>query len=269
MDQIIGNLNRHANFPSQLVPPRHVDVWCPPGYGSSSSRYRVLYMHDGQNLFDPSTAYGGVDWGMDEAIVSMMSSGEIPGFIVVGIWNCGEKRWREYMPQKATENNSVLMATFIKTAGGEPWSDNYLRFLVEEVKPFVDENYRTQTGQPDTFVMGSSMGGLISLYALEQYPHIFSGAGCVSTHWPAGKMRLVNSMGRNLPAPGQHKLYFDFGTTTLDAQYEKYQLRMDAHLRNAGYRSGVDWLTRKFEGAAHNEASWRERVNIPLKFLLG
>ena len=267
MDQIIGSLDRHVDFPSRYVPARCVDVWRPPGYSSSNARYRILYMHDGQNLFDPSTAYGGVDWGMDEAIARMMSSGEIPGVIVVGIWNCGEKRWREYMPQKAAENNRALMAAFVKATDGEPWSDNYLRFIVEEVKPFVDANYRTLTGQPETFVMGSSMGGLISLYAVEQWPHIFGGAGCVSTHWPAGRMRLVDYMGKHLPIPGQHKLYFDFGTTTLDAQYEKYQLRMDVHLRAAGYRSGDDWVTRKFEGAAHNEASWRGRVDIPLKFL--
>jgi predicted alpha/beta superfamily hydrolase len=263
-----GELLRYENFPSRFITPRHVDIWLPPGYKSSHARYRVLYIHDGQNLFDPSTAFGGVDWGMDEAIVRMMEAGEIPGLIVVGIWNCGEKRWREYMPQKAAESASALMEAFIKVAGGEPWSDNYLRFIVEEVKPFVDSNFRTLTGQADTFVMGSSMGGLISLYALEQYPQVFGGAGCMSTHWPAGKARLVDYLGKHLPAPGQYKLYFDFGTTTLDAQYERYQVRMDAHLRAAGYRSGVDWMTHKFEGAAHNEASWRERVHIPLKFLL-
>jgi hypothetical protein len=80
---------------------------------------------------------------------------------------------------------------------------------------------------------------------------------------------LVDYLGKHLPAPGQHKLYFDFGTTTLDRLYERHQVRMDTHLRAAGYRSGVDWMTRRFEDAAHNEASWRERVHIPLKFLLG
>jgi predicted alpha/beta superfamily hydrolase len=138
-----GELLRYENFPSRFVAPRHVDIWLPPGYQTSAARYRVLYMHDGQNLFDPSTAYGSVDWGMDEAIIRMMEAGEISGVIVVGIWNCGEKRWREYMPQKAAENTSALMKAFIKVTGGEPWSDNYLRFIVEEVKPFVDANFRT------------------------------------------------------------------------------------------------------------------------------
>jgi predicted alpha/beta superfamily hydrolase len=116
--------------------------------------------------------------------------------------------------------------------------------------------------------MGSSMGGLISLYAISQYPQVFFGAGCVSTHWSAGLEVLVDELAKMLPDPGTHRLYFDYGTTGVDAPYEPYQLQMDKYLRAAGYTES-NWLTRKFEGADHNEAAWRARVKIPLEFLLG
>jgi enterochelin esterase-like enzyme len=148
-------------------------------------------------------------------------------------------------------------------------ADAYLAFLVDELKPFVDAGYRTLPDQTHTFVMGSSMGGLISLYALTEYPQAFGGAGCLSTHWPAGGAGLVDYFGEVLPAPGAHKLYFDFGTETLDHTYEPFQTRLDGHLRRAGYTPGRDWLTRKFPGADHSESAWRERVHLPLEFLLG
>jgi enterochelin esterase-like enzyme len=113
------------------------------------------------------------------------------------------------------------------------------------------------------------MGGLISLYALEQYPHVFGRAGCLSTHWPAGGAPLVDDLAAHLPAPGRHKLYFDYGTATLDALYEPFQQRMDEHLAAAGYTRDHDWMTLKFDGAKHNEAAWRARVDLPVRFLLG
>jgi hypothetical protein len=91
----------------------------------------------------------------------------------------------------------------------------------------------------------------------------------VSTHWSAGRQELVDEMASRLPDPSDHRLYFDFGTETLDSEYEPYQRRMDEHLRQAGYRENENWVTRKFEGAEHSERSWRERVHIPLEFLLG
>jgi predicted alpha/beta superfamily hydrolase len=112
------------------------------------------------------------------------------------------------------------------------------------------------------------MGGLISLFALLEYPDVFGGAGCLSTHWPAGGDGLVDFLGQALPKAGQHRLYFDFGTETLDAGYEPYQRRMDDWVHAAGYRSCQDWVTHKFAGAEHSERAWRARVGIPLRFLL-
>jgi pimeloyl-ACP methyl ester carboxylesterase len=113
------------------------------------------------------------------------------------------------------------------------------------------------------------MGGLVSLYALCEYPQVFAGAGCLSTHWPAVRGVIAAYLEHALPAAGAHKLYFDYGTRTLDARYEPYQVQVDQVLRAKGYQQGRDWLTLKFEGAEHGERAWRERVHIPLEFLLG
>ncbi len=264
-----GTLLRYENFPSRLVPPRHVDIWLPPGYDSGDG-FSVLYMHDGQNLFLPGHSYGGESWGVDKAIVRLMDEGKIPGAIVVGVWNIGANRWGEYLPQQPAETpeGRAILSQFQNRMPGELYADSYLKFIVDELKPFIDATYRTLPGQPHTFVMGSSMGGLISLYALTEYPQVFGGAGCLSTHWVAGENLMVGYFASVLPKPGKNKIYFDFGTETLDAAYEPFQIRMDAHMRAAGYTFGKDWLTRKFEGAEHSERSWRERVHIPLEFLL-
>jgi predicted alpha/beta superfamily hydrolase len=230
----------------------------------------VIYMQDGKNLFDPQLAYGGVDWGLDEAIVRLAREGEVSGAIVVGVWNT-EQRWLEYMPQKALEMSGKPGAQlrFEQEHGGGPISDRYLRFVVEEVKALVDGAYGTLTGREGTFIMGSSMGGLLSLYALCEYPDVFGGAGCLSTHWPAGEGAMVEYLSGALPAPGKHRIYFDYGTETLDAMYEPYQRRVDEIMVNEGYSRGQDWVTRRFEGADHSEQSWRARVDVALEFLLG
>lgn len=262
-------LTRHEDFASSFVAARRVDVWRPDAVPNGEG-LPVLYMHDGQNLFDPATAYGGVDWGVQEAVARLMEAGGLRGVIIVGVWNTS-RRWQEYMPavELKGRNARTVLKNFLAKAGGKPLSDGYLRFLVEELKPFIDSHYPTLPERENTFVMGSSMGGLISLYALCRYPEIFRGAGCLSTHWPAGETPMVEALGALLPPAGQHRLYFDYGTATLDADYEPYQMQMDTLLRAKGYQPGVDWMTRKFEGAEHNEAAWRARVHIPLEFLLG
>ncbi len=263
-------IHRHADFPSAFVAARHVDVWLPPGYDEGTTHYRVLYMHDGQNLFDPALVSTGVDWGVDEALTRLAADEGTAPAIVVGVWN-SPQRWRDYMPQKPVAGVTAgdLPARFVREKGGLPQSDRYLRFLVEELKPLIDAAYRTLPGQGDTFIMGSSMGGLISLYALVEYPQIFGGAGCLSTHWPAAAEPLLAYFGAVLPPPGRHKIYFDYGTETLDADYEPFQQQMDHAMAAAGYTQERDWVTRKFPGDAHTEAAWRGRLEIPLRFLLG
>ncbi|HZI19311.1 MAG TPA: alpha/beta hydrolase-fold protein [Pyrinomonadaceae bacterium] len=266
---VTGTLRRHENFASKLVAPRHVDVWLPPGYERERRRYPVLYMHDGQNLFDPKLSYTGVDWGVDEAMTRLISAKKVRPAVVVAVWNT-PRRVPEYMPQRAIEQASPdAVAGFENQFNSPPLADAYLSFLVAELKPFIDSNYRTLTGRADTFVMGSSMGGLISLYAAAEYPKVFGGVGAVSTHWPAGNGVVIDYLKRKLPKPGAHRFYYDFGTATLDAEYEPFQRRTDELMRAAGYREGRDWVTRKFEGAAHDERAWRDRLEVPLIFLLG
>ena len=267
----IGSLERYPFFPSQWVIPRTVDVWLPGGTAGQDAAPRpVLYMHDGQNLFDPVLSYAGVDWGMDLAAARLVQQGEIPAApIIVGIWN-SEQRWREYMPEKAfdTPFGKANRQRLLEPAGAPPISDRYLKFMVTELKPFIDSVYRTLPGPAQTFVMGSSMGGLISLYAALEYPQVFGGAGCISSHWPAGESALIQYVQTALPAPGSLRFYFDYGTETIDASYEPYQRQVDAIFEAKGYPSGWDWLTMKFEGADHSETAWRKRVHLPLKFLL-
>lgn len=264
-----GAIQRFDHFASQFVASRHIEVWCPPGYSEQEKNYPVIYMHDGQNVFVPLSSISGESWGMENAIVHLMDTKKIRGAIIVGIWNT-EMRWREYMPQKPYWTLALQRhhEAFMARAGGDPLSDSYLKFVVEEVKLFVDSKFRTLPDQQNTFVMGSSMGGLISLYAINEYPHVFHGAACLSTNWPAGEQELVNEMAKALPDPVSHKLYFDYGTEGLDALYEPYQSQMDKYLQKAGYVENENWITRTFEGAAHNEAAWRARVEVPLSFLL-
>lgn len=265
-----GNTESWQRMPSRHVAARDVDVWLPPGYGEDpDKRYPVLYMHDGQNLFDPARGYTGVDWDVDGAMTRLIEAGEIREAIVVGIWNTPQ-RFAEYMPKAPVRTRTVGSGIVGRPMGlaKDIRSDDYLRFLVEELKPFVDAHYRTLPGRDDTAVMGSSMGGLISLYAVAQYPEVFGGVGAVSTHFPACGGCVIDWLGAHLPDPDTHRLYFDHGTATLDAKYPPYQARMDAVLRAGGYREGDNWITHRFEGAEHNESAWRARLEIPLRFLL-
>lgn len=129
--------------------------------------------------------------------------------------------------------------------------------------------YRTLPGRDDTSVMGSSMGGLISLYAIARRPDVFGRAAAVSTHWPACNGCTIDWFAAHLPDRRTHRLYLDHGTATLDAGYAPYQQRMDAALRRAGWRAGRDFVTRTFDGAEHSEVAWRARAEVPLRLLLG
>ena len=267
---VTGTVQRYASFPSSNVAPRNVDVWLPPGYaGHPGRRYPVIYMHDGQNLFDPSSSFGGVDWGVDETMTRMIEAGELRPAIVVGIWNTPKRR-EEYMPQRAVAGPVPMNITgAADLVPADIVSDRYVEFLVHELKPYIDANYRTLPGRADTIVMGSSMGGLVSQYAMSRYPDVYGAAGCVSTHWPAGSGIALDDFAAHLPDPATHRYWFDYGTETLDSTYEPYQLRADQILRAAGYVEGVNWVTRKYPGAEHSERSWRLRVAEPLDFLLG
>lgn len=279
---IDGALVHYEAFPSEFIRPRPVDVWLPEGYDpASSNRYPVIYMHDGQFMFHQSTSpFAGMDlfWDVDKAITRLVGDGEIRPAIVVSVWMSDwakGARGAEYMPQKAvTDEVWQLMIEqghdfAVEEGGQEISSDNYLKFLVDELKPFIDETYRTQSDRDNTFVIGSSMGGLISAYAIAEYPDVFGGAACMSSSWPIADGAVVQWLNHHWPSAGAHRVYFDHGTETFDAEYEPYQLKMDELMRSKGYRSGEDWISRRFDGADHSPRAWRERLHIPLIFLLG
>ena len=267
------------------MPARNVDVWLPDNY-TASKKYAVLYMHDGQMLFDSSITWNKQEWGVDETLNQLIQQNKIRDCIVVGIWNGGKSRHPEYFPQKPFEalskEDQKLVYNAYRSGGQSIFSglaissDNYLKFLVEELKPFIDKTYSTKPDASNTFVAGSSMGGLISMYAICEYPKVFSKAACLSTHW-LGFREFENNpipesffkyMSANLPDPKNHKIYFDYGTETLDAGYLKYQYRVDETMMSKGYNQ-QNFKNLKFEGENHSEASWQKRVHIPLEFMFG
>ena len=148
-------------------------------------------------------------------------------------------------------------------------------FLVEELKPAIDAKYATKPGPEHTFMMGSSMGGLVSIYAMNEYPQVFGGAAGLSTHWmgsgqpnAAIPLAAFNYLRDKLAAPEGHRLYMDHGTTELDAGYAPYQAFVNEIVRDRGYTS-ANSMSRVFEGAGHNERAWAARLEIPLTFLMG
>jgi len=267
---LIGTLHHFPSVPSLFINPRNVDVWLPPDYDEGNANgYAVLYMHDGQNLFEPQKSYIGVDWGLDQTMAVLLKKKEIRPTIVVGIWNTPQ-RLCEYLPQRpfCDYQSQKSRSRVIKRYGGAPISDKYLRFIVNELKPFVDRRYHTRPEREFTFLMGSSMGGLISLYAICEYPHIFGGAGCLSTHWPIAHRSFSKYLKARLPGPRHHKIYLDYGDEANSAGYRVRQKRVEHILREKGYALGLDWLANWYAGDPHSETAWRTRVHVPLRFLL-
>lgn len=280
-----GRIERLADFPSKHVPPRHVDVWLPEGYPDGGP-YDVLYMHDGQMLFDAGTTWNRQEWQVDETAGALIARGVVRPFVVVGVWNAGPRRWAEYFPQHAFASLDAAQRDWVAAqvrAAQQPLADTevhsraYLRFLVEELKPAIERRFRVATGAAHTAVMGSSMGGLASLHALSEYPAVFGAAACVSTHWPGGipdpdsplPDALRRYVAERLPQAGTHRIYFDHGDRTLDALYPPLQAQVDPLLAAKGYVQGRDWVTRSFPGTDHSEASWAARLDVPLRFLFG
>ena len=280
-----GTVERYPDFEADYISARNVDIWLPEDY-NRSEKYSVIYMHDGQMLFDSTTTWNKQEWGVDETAGRLMRERKIRECIVVGIWNSGKGRHSDYFPGKPFNTlpedyiDSLLQEA--KQSNQSAFfsegmnSDEYLQFIVNELKPFIDRIYPTKPDRENTFIAGSSMGGLISMYAICEYPEVFVGAACLSTHWigtfnddnnpiPAAFMDYLKG---NLPDPATHKLYFDYGTETLDSFYEPYQIRADSIIASKGYNKS-NFLSLKFEGKDHSEISWAERLHIPFIFLLG
>lgn len=260
---------------SAFVDARPVDIWLPATYDGHTP-HRVLYMHDGQMLFDATHTWNNQEWQVDEVSGSLIAEGQLAPFIVVGIWNNGDYRHAEYFPEGALAYlPESARAELEGRHQGAPRADRYLRFLTEELKPFIDQRFRVMPERESTFIAGSSMGGLISMYALLTHPDIFGGAAALSTHWigvseqnevfPEAFRRF---MAGRLHLLTDHALYFDFGTVGLDSLYIPHQAAVDS-LLNEQAPEGLRHISLRFEGAEHNERWWAMRLHEPLLFLMG
>jgi predicted alpha/beta superfamily hydrolase len=281
---IQGRIIRIEKFSSIYVTPRTIDIWLPDGY-TDANKYAVLYMHDGQMLYDSEHTWNKQSWKIHEVASALMLLDSVKPFIVVGIWNAGLARHAEYFPQKPfeqlTASQKDTVVAQLKRVGRiedafAPNSDEYLKFIVDDLKPYIDKTYSVYTDPDNTCIAGSSMGGLISMYAICEYPEIFGRAACLSTHW-VGTFSMENNpcpdifiqyLKQQLPDPKTHKIYFDCGDQTLDALYPPIQQKVDQVMIRKGYDS-ISWITQYFPGEEHSEKAWSKRLHIPLRFILG
>lgn len=278
--QDAGRFVTLAAAPSVNIASPRVTIWLPPGYDAGRRRYGVVYMHDGQNLFDRKRSGYDKVWAADKAVLRLVAAHRIAPVIVVGIDHPGDARYRQYFPQRLyTMASPELRADIDGSAKGLLTGDAYLRFLTDELKPLIDRTYRTRADAAHTAVIGSSMGGLISCYAFVERPDVFGRAGCVSTHWPlTSALKLVPGderpalwkayLTQHLGAPAGRRLWMDHGDQTLDANYAPFQALVDADLVALGWRKGRDFESRAYPGAAHEENAWSARMDDILGWLL-
>ncbi|MFI3240883.1 MAG: alpha/beta hydrolase-fold protein [Bacteroidales bacterium] len=279
-----GELNR-ITYPSVYMEDMVVDIWTPNSYDANSAeKLNVLYMHDGAMVFDAVQAWNKQSWMADSVSQDLMDAGKVTPFMIVAIHSKPGSRTADFLPQRVVnyydDSDRAVLKGLLKTPLR---ADKYLKFIVTELKPYIDTHYNVNIGRENTAIMGSSMGGLISLYAICEYPTVFGGAGCVSTHlsgWSADvafvdeksefSTKLCEYMEDELPEPnGDNRIYFDYGNKTLDAYYPPHQKKLDAAMRKMNYTEGENWETLFFDGESHSENSWAKRLDIPLTFLFG
>lgn len=247
----------------QLHNRRDLLVYLPPSYGRSSKRYPVIYMHDGQNLFDQFTSFAG-EWQVDETMEALSRRGYEA--IIVGLPNQGAQRLDEYSP-------------FPQPRYSIGQGARYVEFIVQTVKPLIDRDFRTRPERAQTGIFGSSMGGLISLYAFFCSPQAFGLAGVMSPSLWFAQGRIFSYVEKAAFTPG--KIYLDTGTheqtrfttnqrqlRTKLSEYESTVHGMHDLLYQKGYRPGQDLLYVEEENGLHNEAAWARRLPAALEFLL-
>lgn len=247
-EEIIGDIDYHHEFYSvNLKNERDIIIWLPPSYHLSSKYYPVLYMQDGQNLFDPNTSFTGYDWKVDEIVSGMISNNLIEEIIVVGIYNTKE-RLEEY--------------NYFTNKGKK-----YANFLIRELKPFIDENYRTITNPSKTALMGSSMGGLISFQLYWNFPKIFGKSACLSNSFWVNDGEIFNMVEKTENVFNEkNKLYVDCGSNEKELLSDYKKMSMLIKSLNIYENSFLNYLA---EGGGHSEYHWAQRLHIPLKFLFG
>jgi predicted alpha/beta superfamily hydrolase len=260
---VVGNVVVRDVASPQLQNSRDIFVYLPPSYLTSNRRYPVLYMHDGQNLFDQASSYAG-EWGVDETMERLGHEEHLEA-IVVGIPNQGRHRVDEYSPY----HDPYL-------GGGR--GDRYLDYLVHTLKPRIDRDFRTLPGRQQTGLMGSSMGGLITLYAFFRHSDVFGFAGAMSPSLWFAQGAIFETVEAAAYHPG--KIYLDAGTRELGShpysrtphagsrRYYSNVRRMKRILVRKGYRPVYDLLHVEEKWANHSEASWARRLPVALRFFL-
>lgn len=277
-----GDVKRYTARCASLGSDFTVDVWFPEGYDRAGERrYPVVYMQDGQNLFDPKFAFGGTAWEIDKALGKLIDAGMIETPIIVGIHNRGTCRPADYIPEKPLKEyltaGQLAESGIGEVTGNRYYGDEYAAFVARELKPAVDIMFPTRPEREHTFIMGSSMGALASLYAMCEYPDVYGGVGCLSTHWIGNfdyssvlfPTAMLEYLRDNLPTPGSHRLYLDRGTEGLDAAYGAWDDKAVALAEEKGYSTaGGTLYIYVDEGATHNERDWCARVDRALDFFL-
>lgn len=254
MHQPDAQLRRHEDFHSAYLDhDREVLVWVPPGYDDETARYPVLYMHDGQNLFEPDTAFKkGETWRIGETAAELIAAGRIEPLIIVGIYNTGDHRADEYTPTRDA-----------KLGGGR--ADDYGRMIIEELKPMIDRTYRTRPDRESTAMAGSSLGGLLTLYLGFTHPAVFSRIAALSPSVWWDKRAVLKTI-RQARAKPRLRIWTDMGTAEGRRGLEDARL-LKAALVGLGFKNGVDLHYGEYEGATHSELSWSERVPQMLEWL--
>jgi predicted alpha/beta superfamily hydrolase len=256
-----NSVHYHHDFPSEYLPHRRtISVWLPPGYDFDSHRYYpVLYMHDGQNLFDPDTAFAGNPWWADEVAEREIRPGRVQPLIIVGVANTPD-RISEYGPQRGG-----------RTGPGD-WSREYGRFLVQEVKPFIDAHYRTLRDRENTGVAGSSMGGLISLHLCKWYPDVFGKCAAMSPSLWWDREHFIQNLHVSTEWLAHCRVWLDMGTREggseagMSSMLDRVR-RLGAQLIRRGMRQGEQLHVEEVDGGRHNEGSWGDRFDRVLRFL--
>ena len=247
--QITGTVKYFKQLKYDGILPRDVIVWLPPDYYKNTARhYPVLYMQDGQNIFDPATSSFGVDWQIDETADSLIRNGIITPLIIVGIYNTQDRNL-DYSPGKK--------------------GTAYMNFLVDKLKPLIDKNFRTKSGRKYTAVGGSSMGGLISFMLVWKYNSVFSKAICMSPALKIDQFDYVKTIKADDSKRENIFIYIDNGGVGLEERLQPGITEMLDALINKGfaYNKNLFWV--KDSAARHNEAAWAKRMAFPLKLFFG
>jgi predicted alpha/beta superfamily hydrolase len=258
-----GDLRLHSFSSHAFHNTRFVRVWLPPGYDDAENaarRYPVLYLNDGQNLFEAATSFTGVEWQVDETADRLIRDGAIPPMIIVGLDNAGKSRIREYMPHRS------LNPMILRSLGGR-----YPKFLIREVMPFITRNYRVASGAENTGLGGSSLGALIALYTAAAHPNVFGRLLLESPSLWASNRQLIRESRDVRLWPEQ--IFLGVGTSELGKPDRDRSVVDDVRelagiLRRAGFEQRRLRLMIE-EGGTHHESAWARRFPEALAFLFG